>query len=550
MSSLSSSISTSSHIESASDPFLDTAYEELLKKHQCRAINLLIQGDLSPIDPLISDTSCEMRPMFVLDMHHKINTYFSRKPKEALRSALKTVAEYTLIRAADKQDTKCRTIEDVLGSGPNPPKYNHLIEEMHELLGAENVKLLGLCYSLSIWRYLAYDEFNTPFFGCPTDIPLFHKRAAGLRYELARLCVSYFDKLVRGLSIDVKPTLERNGISQSISIEQQLLQAVQRMRSIIPQTDGQGIEVMAAYPQFRMLFLHEYNQDRPIVISMQRIRIDKSNPEKITYTLMDARALYFKADKIKRRFALNRNPGLSQRRQPAVHFACWNTYIADSTSAGRGLDAEDDNEEYYGALERCDLSWLVMTSMADHPAFAAGAIDGDMDCGEIFRDICEPYKSYDVPKYTRQSCEGFHSGKSDPTTKTLNLHEEWEAASQIAKGLGLIDARKLQYGNKFGKCYERITRAVDFQIEHVRIKSFDQAEQSCKDLTSLHTRARAAGGSIGQFVVRVGSFGVSVSERQDGDYLSNNKLVNKKVKLKKEYLERFPRNAVFLNRVN
>ncbi len=50
-------------------------------------------------------------------------------------------------------------------------------------------------------------------------------------------------------------------------------------------------------PQMRAVLLHEFKAGRPIVVIVRRIQVHPSGPFGLTYTLGDARALYYEADR-------------------------------------------------------------------------------------------------------------------------------------------------------------------------------------------------------------------------------------------------------------
>jgi hypothetical protein len=92
----------------------DDAFSAILEKHQRKAVNCLIQHDLSQLDPVLGDASCEQRPSFLLDMYWKVQNHFNQRGR--LQFVLKTVEGYDIAHKDDKEDTKVRILEDGLGS--------------------------------------------------------------------------------------------------------------------------------------------------------------------------------------------------------------------------------------------------------------------------------------------------------------------------------------------------------------------------------------------------------------------------------------------------
>jgi hypothetical protein len=292
----------------------------MLEKHRRKAVNCLIQHDLSQLDPVLGDASCEQRPSFLLDMYWKVQNHFNQKGK--LQFVLKTVEEYNIAHKDDKEDRKVRTREDVLGSKKHSQQYDALFAELHKLLGDDHLKLLGLCYSLTVANVWMFDEFGIGFCYRSKDTyrtstkevedeknpKLLVNREPMLRHQLAKASVTYFTDLSKHFRGAI-PIASSSAPHQTRRqyIEEQLLEAVHWMRSSIEQqTPGEDdIELVATYPQFRAILLYEFNAGRPIIVMVRRIQITHAGPSGLTYSLGDARALYFEANKDKGTYELS-----------------------------------------------------------------------------------------------------------------------------------------------------------------------------------------------------------------------------------------------------
>ncbi|KAI9762488.1 MAG: hypothetical protein M1840_001248 [Geoglossum simile] len=534
-----------------SSPYLQyDAFLAILARHRCEALNRLIMGDLTQFDPTIGDAGCAMRPSFVLDMYWRVQNYL--ESKNEIEFARETVRKYNGAHNNDKSDTKIRTLED-LENDTHSSESDMIFSMLSADIGEENLNLLGLCYSLTVSNTFSLGEFGEPFYYRSTNVyrtstkeaedrkdsGFLYNHIPRLRCDLAKACVAYFTDLVAALPCN-------NGNRAVICkapalrdyIEEQLQEAVHWMRSCVVQGNpGQhDIELVAIYPQFHAVLQHEFNRGRSIVVAVRRVQINAIVPETLTYSLSDARALYFEIDKDSGAYKLSRSIASEKKRQPCLVFNCWSTYLAET--GGAGLSATD-NGLYFDALSQCDLSWLMLTYAAAHRAFTTKAEGADPDYGPIYQQICGPIGK--VFEYSRMGCAGFNLKQHEPTDERPSLCEEWEMASQLALDHKLLGAQLLPMGAQRGQCYTRIDRPVDFSVEHVKIWSLEQAQTYCKKLKARHAGSNQA--TIGQFVVRIGNVGVSCTDKVFANHLSG-MWTDKRRKAK--YSEKYPNNLPFL----
>jgi hypothetical protein len=526
----------------------DDAFLAMLYKHRCKAINCLVQQDLSQLDPVLGDASCEQRPSFLLDLYWKVKNHLNQMGK--LRFFLKTVEEYNIAHENDKMDTKVRTPKDVWGNN-HSRKYDNLFAELRKLLGDDHLNLLGLCYSLTVANVWMFDEFGIGF--CHRSKDTYRTRTKGaddeknsdllvnhepmLRHQLAKASVAYFVDLVKALPCGNPTCVVGSTPKKRQYIEEQLLEAVHWMRSSIEQQipGEDDIELVATYPQFRAILLYEFNAGRPIIVMVRRIQITTASPSGLTYSLGDARALYFEASNDKGTYELSQI-GPSRKHEPCLTFDCWSTYLAGTN--GTGMNAAD-HAEYFEALSRCDLPWLILTFAAVHPPFTSKAKVKNPDYGPLYKVICgESSRTF---SYSRERCSGFNLKMHAPNDERPTLLEEWCMATRVGSDHKLKDTLPVSRGPHDGQYYMRTDRPTDFLVHHVNVSSFDQTETHCNELRERH--AKSGFPDLGQFIVRIRSVGVSCTDKTHADLLS--KMSNPK-KARKIYLEKYGDNVQFL----
>ena len=527
----------------------DDAFLAMLEKHRRQAINCLIQCDSSQLDPVIGDASCEQRPSFLLDMYWKVQNHFNQKGK--LQSALKAIKEYNMAHEGDKKDRKVRTREDVMGNKKHPQQYDALFAELQILLGDNHLQFLGLCYSLTVAGVWMFDEFGIGFCFRSKDTyrtntkeaegennpKLLVNREPMLRHQLAKASVAYFTDLVQALPCsNADRAVVGSNPTKRQYIEDQLLEAVHWMRSRVKQQDPHedDIELVATYPQFRAVLLYEFNAGRPIIVMVRRIEITTASSG-LTYSLGDARALYFEANKVEGTYELSQITR-NRKEEPCLTFDCWNTYPAGTSRTG--LNAAD-NTEYFEALSRCDLPWLILTYAAVHPPFTGKAKVKNPDYGPLYEEICgESSRTFD---YSRERCSGFNLKMHTPNDERPTLLEEWRMATQVGLDHNLKDALPVSRGPHHGRYYIRTDRPTDFLVHHVNMSSFEHAETHCNELRGRHAKLGLP--DLGQFIVRIGSVGVSCTEKNHADLLGK---MSSSKKAKKGYTERYGDSVQFL----
>jgi hypothetical protein len=145
-------------------PYPETnAFDELLKRHQHEAVNRLIRGDFTDLDPSIGDMSCQMHALSLLNMYWTVQEYLNKEEK--LQYVLAIVGKYNDAHRNDKNDKEVRTLADLENPDPSHPReYDALFVELNEILGNDNLELLGLFYSLTVSNTLWKDEFGATFY--------------------------------------------------------------------------------------------------------------------------------------------------------------------------------------------------------------------------------------------------------------------------------------------------------------------------------------------------------------------------------------------------
>jgi hypothetical protein len=525
-------------------PYPETnAFDELLKKHQHKAINHLIRGDFTDLDPRIGDTSCEMHALSLLNMYWTVQEYLNKEEK--LQYALAIVEKYNDAHRNDEKDKEVRTLAD-LENPDHPREYDALFAELNEILGNDNVELLGLCYSLTVSNSLWRDEFGTTFhchhrnlfgpaIGSDARYPEFLlERLPMLRSKLAKHCIDYFYNLVKALRCS---NTNRANPGSMPTVGEQLMEAVHKMTSYIeqrrPGTDD--IPLVASHPQMRAVLLYEFKAGRPIIMIVLRIQIQPSIPSEsgLTYSLSDVRALYYEADRDQGTYKLSRTIMPSQEKVPCLTFSCWNTF--QTGTSGTGLNAAD-NTEYFDALSRCDVAWLISTDAAVHPPFSDKAEVKNPDLYPMYEAICgENCRTFD---YSRSGCTGFSLKEHASNSIRPTLLEEWKMAEELASKYTFKD-KLLITRMRNSTAHSRIDCSVDFCVDHVMVSSGEKAKAFCSGLMDRHKSGNTV---IGPYTTRIYKVGISLTDKTLADKLGSKK-DNKKILA---YLAKHPNNRIFL----
>jgi hypothetical protein len=518
------------------------AFDELLRKHQHEALNRLIRGDFTDLDPSIGDISCQMHALSLLDMYWTVQEYLNKEKKS--QYALAIVEKYNDVHRNDKNDKEVRTLADL--ENPNHPReYDDLFAELNEILGNDNLELLGLLYSLTVSNTLWRDEFGTTFFclhrnlfgpaiGDPRYPEFLLDRLPMLRSKLAKHCVDYFYHLVKALPC--RNTNRANAGSMPTVVEQ-LVEAVHKMTSCIEQRRPgiDDIPLVAYHPQTRAVLLYQFKVGRPIIIIVRRIQIQPSTSSGLTYSLSDVRALYYEADKDQGIYKLSRAIAPSQERVPCLTFSCWNTFQAGTN--GTGLNAAD-NSEYFDALSRCDVVWLITTDAAIHPPFSGKAKVKSPDLYPMYETICgENSRTFD---YSREGCTGFSLKEHTPNNQCPTLLEERKMAEELALKYTFKDKVPVTRTGNSKTAHSRIDCSVDFSLEHIMVSSGEKAKAFCSELMDRHKLGNTV---IGPHITRIHEVGVSFTDKTLADKLCSSKKENKKMLA---YLANHPNNGIFL----
>ena len=490
-------------------PYLpDEALYAILQWHLHGAVNSLVKGQGMRLDPAIGDASCMMRPSILVDMYSTVRQAFIQNGTLASSEAL--VASYERAHANDKPDTRISSLDD-LNSRRDPEGYQALLGEVGRLVGKQGLVILSL--SSFFTTVYCRDEFGSPFSsrtktfsypGCG-DRGSQAAMVARLRSELASACMAAFDNMA-------KESTSRLG--------QQAQQATQRMRSRIVQPDSEhDIDLVAIYPQFRTILAHEFRKGRPIAITVRRIEV-RSGAQ---YALTDARALLFKPNVDSGRFEISAS---DDGKEPCLSVNCWSTY--SPSSQGTGLQSSS-NDEYFDALACCDVSWLLLTYAAAHPAFTQKA-EHQQDWAATYKSLGSDDSTFE---YSRGECVGFSIGeRSKP-----HLCEEWKMATEVGKRFTLADAQLIPTHRGEGNaCYHRTSRQVDFSVEHAQLLSWNECVAFCDGLKRKHLFAKAA---VGQFIARSGSCGLSCADEVFANGLAG---VGNESRRKKMYFAMYPAN--------
>jgi hypothetical protein len=521
------------------------AFDGLLKRHQHEAINRLIRGDFTDLDPRIGDMSCQMRVLSLLDMYWTVQDYLNKEEK--LQYALAIIEKYNDAHRNDKSDKEVRILAD-LENPDHPREYDALFAELNEILGNDNLEFLGLFYSLTVSNSLWRDEFGTTFYCLHRNLfgpaicgdsglryPEFlQDRLPILRSKLAKHCVYYFYNLVKALLCS---NINRVNAGSIPTVGEQLVEAVHKMTSYIEQRRPgiDDIPLVACHPLTRAVLLYEFKAGRPIIMIVRRIRIQPSIPSGLTYSLSDVRALYYEADKDQGTYKLSRTIAPSQEKVPCLTFNCWNTF--QTGTSGTGLNAADSTE-YFDALSRCDAVWLINTCAAVHPPFPGNAKLKSPDLYPMYEAIYgENCRTFD---FSREGCTGFSLKEHTPSNERPTLLEEWKLAEELASKHSFKDKVFITRTGNSHTAHSRIDCPVDFSVGHVMVSSGVQAKAFCSGLMDRHKSGSTV---IGPHVTRIHEVGVSFTDKTLADKLCTSKKENKKMLA---YLAKHGNNGIFL----
>ncbi|KAJ3497646.1 hypothetical protein NLG97_g1740 [Lecanicillium saksenae] len=493
-------------------------YNDILVAHQREALDRLICGDMHELDPCIGDMSCQMRVPFILDMYWTVQSQL--REKRLLKCMPESLQQFNhgeqcaSYRAGSSEPGRLAVLRTWR-------HYDSVVTDIRQLLGKDNLELLGLCYSLTTSNVFSYDEFGTYFyfiylgtFGGATHRHDYNRELDSdnqlpiLRQKLAAGNLAYFRGVVKRLANgDTQQFIEAKQDDYRESVGWQLHEAVRRLSSAIEQrhpTAG-SIPLIACQPQIKAVLLHEFARGRALVVVVRRLKINCCTDTRLTYTLTEVRCLYYTPNSETGAFEPVSDVEPALQNTPCLAFNCWSTYV--DSQPGSGLDSSDD-AEYFNALARSDISWLITVYANVHPPFASKSSATAEDLRSTYADICgSSVRRFD---YSREQCRGFDLRVQPSRDARPSLYEELVMSDQLAQSHDFANARLIPMGAKSRNCYLRIGLAVDFAVEHVKASSFGRASAFCAGLKRRHASAGQA--VIGQFVVRIGRHGVSCTD--------------------------------------
>jgi hypothetical protein len=229
----------------------DEALEKMVIKHQFIAVNLIIKGTVSKMNPSILDAACQSRTPILLEANAKLLSHL--KTTNKLDHALRVVAQFEDAHKKDMPDTKVKFVEDAEG-GQHSTAYDALLEEVREVLGDQLLEILGLCHTHTIPVTRSFDEFglqisirNPNIYRTSTKQaveqcnPKFLKdRTPDLRYRLAKKATDYMSGLAWQLASDDFRQASPDTLKSWDRFEDQVAAALQHMTSVIPVQNGDG----------------------------------------------------------------------------------------------------------------------------------------------------------------------------------------------------------------------------------------------------------------------------------------------------------------------
>jgi hypothetical protein len=197
-----------------------------------------------------------------------------------------------------------------------------------------------------------------------------------------------------------------------------------------------------------------------------------------------------------------------------------------------------DNIEYFDALSRCDVAWLINTYAAVHPPFSGKAKVKSPDLYPMYEAICgENGRTFD---YSRGGCTGFSLKEHAPNNERPTLLEEWKMAEELASEYTFKDKVLITRTGNSNGAHSRIDCSVDFSVEHVMVSSGEKASAFCSELMDRHKSYNTV---IGPHITRIYEVGVSFTDKILADKLCSSKKESKKMLA---YLAKHANNGIFL----
>jgi hypothetical protein len=393
------------HAQAAKSEQGQKSLEALLVHHQHVAVASLILGELSEMDPVIADASCENRPPFVLDMHEIVQDYLNKNKEQSDASTLARQFE-ALHKGLDYEGNLSLAIK------PCPPAFLKLFTELGTVMAtkfADAVEYLGLCVTMSKSCHWDYDEFGTPYDFRDKGNYYAYKGPDGkaidmkpdLKVRLGLLSCAYMKLIAKDLAANAPKAGPGEQTVEDMLCE--VFNSCNAFRYIEGATrnrfgneaDGR-LPLLPIYDCFRVILMHEFAKKRPINVIVRRIRKNDK-----AYTLDDARVIQYRV----------RGPGDPQAgpSDPKILLGdspVESAWIADlnphdSISPCFTIDAFSictfgskpmyafghdvdslftlHSDHYYQKLANCDLFTLMQIYGAAHPPFQSNAIVPKLD---------------------------------------------------------------------------------------------------------------------------------------------------------------------------
>lgn len=461
----------------------DAGLQALLIHHQHVGFAALILGDISEIDPVIGDASCEIRCPFLLDMYQRVQAHLTLAKK--LPAAQKLAGDFVKLHLNAAYEKNAREPKDIK---PNSHDFDTLVMELSkdiDSVTAHATEYLGLCVTMSrscIWRF---DEFRTPYhfrdaatFYCTQDQHgniVDHKLT--YKQRLAELSTGYMVQIAHDRMLEAG-SKDAGLAADEQSVEEMLYEVL--LNSKARKKDKNAVlPLVPIYAAFRLIMIHEYAKGRPINVLVRRIRLGRDKDH--AYDLDDVRLLHYVPDPDNLTYKFSDK--IADPNLPCMTIDSFSVctgqfpHYVDGTSLGL---FEEDTQQYFDSLKSADLATLIQIYAAGHPPFTGGALMPSGDPRRYQQDLHlrslkhEPYGLlWPNDRMTSPLSLGFMSNAE------TNLFDELNHFYKIAAGYELLDARQVV---KEGSYVRRIARPVCFAPEHVKIWSSAQAIAYCDKL--------------------------------------------------------------------
>lgn len=339
-------------------------------RYMCEAVNHLVLGDVHFLDPVIADSSCELRPPFILTAYKIVQE--SLGSLGGLATCKKFIEGFYKNQGVwEERDIK--NISQIVGTRPESWDYMRMVRCIVQALRKKKStypEYIFLCKVMTRAHYVTRDQFGvevednerTCIYSINTER---RKRAA-----LAEYTVSFIKDTAKAVSED-------NKFSSCAAITS-IGPVFDKCEVHVPQKNAH-VKVLPIYSSQKVALFKGCIEKWPLVVRLSRIQYTGNTK----YKLLGVATLIYLP---KNNFATYElagclNVGTEAQEWPIVDAKelmstpaiCVSAFSICSAQGRLGNDDGFRNEDfsaYLNALKECDIVHLLSLSSANHPPFA------------------------------------------------------------------------------------------------------------------------------------------------------------------------------------